>query len=402
MFADIATAPPDAILGLSEAFAKDPRPGKINLAVGVFKDAAGKTPVLASVKAAEKKLLETEATKCYKPIDGDPAYAKVVTDMLLGDGHAAAKAGRVATADTPGGTGALRVAADFIHTQFPGATIWCSDPTWANHPQIFAAAGVASKTYPYFDAANNALAFDRMLEALGQIPGGDVVLLHGCCHNPTGVDLSVAQWREVAKVCARRGLLPLVDFAYQGFGTGLREDAAWLEAMLAAAPDLELLICSSFSKNFGLYNERVGALTAIAGDAARADAVMSQIKTTIRANYSNPPAHGASVVTTIMQDAALRRQWEGELTAMRDRINGMRAAFAAALDQRGLSLSPRGNGFITEQKGMFSFSGLSKQQVQKLKDEHAIYIVGSGRINVAGMTDATMAPLCDAIASVMR
>lgn len=400
MFKTIPVAPPDAILGLSEAFAKDPRPNKINLAVGVFKDAQGKTPVLTSVKAAEKKLLDSETTKGYKPIDGDPKYAQVVTAMLLGEGHEAVTSGRVATADTPGGTGALRVAADFIHAQFPGATIWCSDPTWANHPQIFAAAGVASKTYPYFDAANNALAFDKMIAALQQIPKGDVVLLHGCCHNPTGVDLSVEQWKQVAQVCAAGGLLPLVDFAYQGFGTGLREDAAWLSAMLG--PDTDLLICSSFSKNFGLYNERVGALTVVTAGKAATEAVLSQVKTVIRANYSNPPAHGASIVTTIMDDPALRKQWEAELTAMRDRINGMRKAFAAALDQRGIKLSPRGNAFITEQKGMFSFSGLTKQQVQKLKDDYAIYIVGSGRINVAGMTDATMASLCDAIAAVTR
>ncbi len=400
MFDAIPTAPPDAILGLSEAFAKDPRPHKINLAVGVFKDAQGRTPVLASVKAAEKKLLETETTKGYKPIDGDPKYAQVVTSMLLGEGHAASVSGRVATADTPGGTGALRVAADFIHAQLPGASIWCSDPTWANHPQIFAAAGVATKSYPYFDAAGNSLAFDRMLAALKQIPRGDVVLLHGCCHNPTGVDLTLEQWKQVAAACEAGGLLSLVDFAYQGFGTGLREDAAWLGAMLG--PSSQMLVCSSFSKNFGLYNERVGALTVITASPSATQAVMSQVKTVIRANYSNPPAHGASIVTTIMSDAALRKQWEGELTAMRDRINGMRQSFAAALDQRGIRLSPRGNGFITEQKGMFSFSGLDKQQVQKLKDDHAIYIVGSGRINVAGMTDETMATLCDAIAAVVR
>jgi aspartate/tyrosine/aromatic aminotransferase len=400
MFDAIPTAPPDSILGLSEAFAKDPRPGKINLAVGVFKDAQGRTPVLASVKAAEQRLIETETTKGYKPIDGDPKYAQVVTEMLLGEGHEVVSAGRVATADTPGGTGALRVAADFIHAQLPGATIWMSDPTWANHPQIFAAAGVPTRTYPYFDAANNALAFGPMLDALRRIPRGDVVLLHGCCHNPTGVDLSIDQWKQVAEVCQAGGLLPFVDFAYQGFGTGLREDAAWLGAMLG--PATQMLICSSFSKNFGLYNERVGALTAVTASRAVTEAVLSQIKTTIRANYSNPPAHGASVVTTIMGDAALRRQWEGELAAMRGRINNMRKAFAVALDHRSVKLSPRGNGFITEQKGMFSFSGLNKQQVQKLKDDFAIYIVGSGRINVAGMTDDTMDVLCDAIASVTK
>ena len=399
MFEHIPVAPPDAILGLSEAFAKDPRPGKINLAVGVFKDEQGRTPVLESVKEAERRLVATETTKGYKPIDGDPAYAAAVHELLTGD-KPAATAGRVLTAHTPGGTGALRVAADFLHAQLPKAAIWMSDPTWPNHPQVFAAAGVACKTYPYFDAVNNGLAFEKLMGQLQQAPAGDAVLLHGCCHNPTGVDLQPAHWEQIAELCEKRSLLPVVDFAYQGFATGLHQDAGWLQSFLKRP--LDLLVCSSFSKNFGLYNERVGALTAVARDARAADAVMSQIKSVIRANYSNPPAHGSAIVTTIMQDAALRKQWDGELTAMRDRINGMRKAFADALDQRGVQLSPRGNTFITEQKGMFSFSGLTKQQVQTLKDRDAIYIVGSGRINVAGMTSDTMPKLCDAIAAVVK
>ncbi len=257
MFQDVTPAPPDAILGLSEAFKADPRPGKINLAVGVYKDANAKTPVLDAVKAAERRLVDTETTKGYLPIDGSPAYAVRVQAMLFGDGHPTVENGRAGTAHTPGGTGGLRVAGDYLQQNHPGATLWLSDPTWANHQPIFAAAGLATKTYPYLDRQRNTLDFDAMLAALRDIPAGDVVLLHGCCHNPTGVDPTPDQWRDIAAVLAERGVLPLVDFAYQGFGDGLDDDAAGLRAVADACN--ELLICSSFSKNFGLYNERVGA-----------------------------------------------------------------------------------------------------------------------------------------------
>ncbi len=397
MFEKIAPAPPDAILGLTEAFKKDPNPRKINLGVGIYKDEAGNTPVLASVKAAEKRLYETESSKNYLPIEGTPQYASAVQELLLGPGHEAVTSKRSATAQTPGGTGALRVAGDFIKANLPGATVWMSDPTWPNHPQIFQAAGLTTKTYPYFDAANNTLAFDKMLAALKQLPGGDVVLLHGCCHNPTGADPTPEQWRQIASVLRERGLLPLVDFAYQGFAEGLRQDAACLEALVT--PGSELLICSSFSKNFGLYNERVGALTVVSRDAGASEVVMSQVKRTIRANYSNPPAHGGMVVAAVLGDAALRAQWEREVTEMRDRINGMRKLFVATLKARGVT---KDMSFIERQRGMFSFSGLSKEQVETLKTRFALYIVGSGRISVAGMTRANMDPLCEAIAAVMR
>jgi aspartate/tyrosine/aromatic aminotransferase len=395
MFESVPTAPPDSILGITEAFNADPNPRKINLSVGVYKDAGGKTPVLATVKAAEKRLLESETSKNYAPIDGTPAYAAGVQELVFGPGHEAVASKRCVTADTAGGTAALRVAADYLRKVQKTKTVWMPDPTWPNHPQVFQAAGIKVKTYPYFDAASNGLALEKMLAGLGAIPAGDVVLLHGCCHNPTGVDPTVEQWRAIAGVLAGRGVLPLVDFAYQGLGEGLREDAAWVKEMVK--PGGEALICSSFSKNFGLYNERVGALSAVAADAKAAAAVLSQIKACIRVLYSNPPAHGAAIVTTILGDPPLRRQWEVEVTQMRDRINGMRRLFVQTLAAKGVKAD---NSFIVRQKGMFSYSGLSQQQVEKLRKDYAVYVVGSGRINVAGMTEQNMDALCAAIAAV--
>jgi len=396
MFESVKTAPPDPILGLSEAFARDPRPHKINLSVGVFKDAAGKTPVLGVVKDAEQRLLAEETSKGYKPIEGDPEFGKLVRGLLFGDASPLVGDGRAVTAHTPGGTGALRVAADYLRAQHPGASVWVSDPTWVNHPKVFEAAGLAVRTYPYFDAAGNRVDFDAMLAALGAAPAGDVILLHGGCHNPTGADLSRAQWQGVAKLLAERKLLPLVDFAYQGFGTGLEEDAEGVRLVAAELP--EILVCSSFSKNFGLYNERTGALTALAGTPEVANAVLSQLKSCIRANYSNPPAHGGAIVRAVLADPVLRKRWVVELAEMRDRINGMRREFVKQLEAKGA----KGNfGFIAEQRGMFSFSGLTKAQVERLRDDFAIYAVGSGRINVAGMTPANIGPLTDAIVAVL-
>jgi len=396
MFQTVPLAPPDSILGLTEAFRQDPNPAKINLGIGVFCDETGKTPVLPSVKEAEKRLLATDNSKGYLPIDGSPQFGRFVQELVLGSGHAAIAAGRIATAHTPGGTGALRVAADLIKKTLPAATVWVSDPTWPNHPQILQAAAVPVQTYPYFDAAANTLACERLLGALQAVPAGDVVLLHACCHNPTGIDPTVVQWRRIGQVLAERGVLPLVDFAYQGFGRGLREDAAGLLALLESCP--EALIASSFSKNFGLYKERVGALTVVAKEADGLARVQSQVKAVIRANYSNPPAHGGLIVSTIMGDAALRAQWELEVAQMRNRINGMRTDFVARLQALGVA---RDFSFITRQLGMFSFSGLTKAQVERLKLEFGIYIVGNGRINVAGMTPGNLDPLCRAIQAVL-
>jgi aspartate/tyrosine/aromatic aminotransferase len=396
MFERLQAAPSDPILGLAEAFRADPRPGKINLAVGVYQDASGKTPLLESVRRAGQQVIERQSTKSYLPIPGSPAFAAAVGKLLFGEANEIVTSGRAATSHTPGGTGALRVAADLIHQQFPKATVWLTDPTWPNHPQIFSAAGVPTKTFPYFDAARNALAWDALLAAIEKMPAGDVILLHGCCHNPTGIDPTPDQWNQLADAVYKRGLLPLLDFAYQGFADGLEKDAAGLRAF--CRPKAELLVCSSFSKNFGLYNERVGALTIVASDKATADIVQSQIKVCIRANYSNPPAHGEELVVAVLADKELTALWEKEVAQMRDRINGMRELLVKTLKAKGV---PGDYSFITKQRGMFSYSGLTKQQVEALREKHAIYVVGSGRINVAGITPDNCDPLCEAIAEVV-
>lgn len=396
MFQGQTPAPPDPILGLTEAFKADTNPDKINLGVGVYKDANGRTPVLDCVKEAERRILDAQVDKSYKPIDGDPGYIAAVQRMVFGAHHAIIHARRAATAHTPGGTGALRVAGDYLKQRHANTTLWLSEPTWANHPKIFASAGVPTKTYAYFDAAANALDFDALLKALEQIPAGDVVLLHGCCHNPTGVDPTAQQWGEIAKVLADRQVVPLLDFAYQGFGDGLEEDAVGIRVLADALP--EMIICTSYSKNFSLYNERVGALTVVAENANDAAAVLSHVKIAIRTNYSNPPAHGGAIVHAILTDEALTRQWLDELAAMRDRINGMRAMLVDRLKAHN---APRDFEFIRQQRGMFSNSGLTADQVNALRENHAIYIVGSGRINVAGVSEDNIDRLAEAMVGVM-
>ena len=397
MFEAISPAPEDSILGLTEAFKKDPNPNKINLGVGVYKDGGGQTPVLSTVKEAEERLLRSEATKSYLPIDGLAAYAALSQAIVFGSEHPILSAGRAATVQTPGGTGALRVAADFVRRISPQATVWLSDPTWPNHPNVFGSAVLQVQSYPYFEAETNGVAFDRMLAALEDIPAGDVLLLHGCCHNPTGADLSTQQWQAVAALCAERSILPLLDFAYQGFGDGLDEDASGVR--IVADHCREFLVATSYSKNFGLYNERVGALTLVADSAEAAETANSHMKICVRTNYSNPPAHGGQIVAEILGDSELRQRWEEELAEMRNRINDMRHLFVEALDQQGAG---RDFSFIARQRGMFSYSGLTPEQVQALRERHSVYIVGSGRINVAGMTEANMDYLCEAIADVLK
>jgi aspartate/tyrosine/aromatic aminotransferase len=389
-------APPDPILGLVEAFNKDENPNKISLGAGVYKDDNNKTPLLSAVQQAEAALLNANPNGAYLPIPGAPEYATKVQELLFGAGHEIIESGRAGTAHTPGGTGALRVAGDFIHTMLPNATLWVSDPTWANHGGIFTAANVPMKKYPYFNAETNSLRFDEMLGALKEATPGDVVLLHGCCHNPTGIDPTPDQWATLATFIRDKNLLPLIDFAYQGFGAGIEEDATGLRAF--CQPGQPLLTCSSFSKNFGLYRERVGAFTLVAENADAKAKAFSHVKLTIRTNYSNPPFHGGAIVTQILSDPALRAEWEKELAQMRDRVNQMRKLFVETLANVGVQ---RDFNFITQQKGMFSFSGLTKEQVATLKEKHAIYIVGSGRINVAGMTEQNIETLCKAIADVL-
>ncbi|MGD9634926.1 MAG: aromatic amino acid transaminase [Pirellulales bacterium] len=397
LFEAIQPAPADPILGLTDAFKADPNPKKINLSVGVYQDASGKTPVLESIKRAAQKIVSQLSSKSYLPIPGSPAYAAGVQKLMFGANHEAVTSGRVATSHTPGGTGALRVAADLIHQQMPKATIWITQPTWPNHPQIFAAAGVPTKTMPYFDSKTNSLAWNEFIAAVKQIPAGDVLLLHACCHNPTGIDPTPAEWKELSEVVASRGILPLLDFAYQGFADGLEQDAVGL--ITFAKPGTELIVCSSFSKNFGLYCERVGALSIVAADKKTADTVQSQVKSTIRSNYSNPPCHGGELVVTVLNDPELEKLWRTEVDEMRNRINGMRTLLVDTLKAKGV---PGDFSFITKQRGMFSFSGLTPEHVKALKEKHAIYIVGSGRINVAGITKDNVGPLCEAIADVVK
>jgi aspartate/tyrosine/aromatic aminotransferase len=396
MFENIPTAPPDAILGLTEAFKKDPNPEKINLSVGVYKDAHGKTPILKCVKEAEQRLLGQEASKSYLPIDGSPEYASQVQTLLFGPTHEIVDSQRAATLQTPGGTGALRVAADFVTQMLPGARIWCTEPTWPNHPKIFAAAGLQVESFPYFDATRNALDMEALIEGLNTIPAGNVVLLHPCCHNPTGADPTAVQWKRIASLVYERGLLPLLDFAYQGLGQGIYDDAQGL--LEFCRPGCELILCNSFSKNFGLYNERVGGLTLVGGTRAATEAALSQLKVCVRTNYSNPPVHGAAIVANVLQDPQLRIEWEQEVGQMRDRINGMRQLLAEKMNNRGTG---RDFSFLCRQRGMFSFSGLSPEQVDRLRDEYSIYIVRNGRINVAGITADNVDRLCDAVCAVL-
>lgn len=397
MFEHLEMAPADAILGLTEAFKRDTTPGKINLGVGVYKDTSGKTPVLQSVHLAEERLLAEENTKSYLPIVGDAEYGRLTRGLLFGTETKIEQKKCACTAHTPGGTGALRVAGDFIKRCFGNAAVWMSDPTWANHPAIFDAAGLEVKTYSYYDAENKAVAFDAMLESLKEAPRGDVVLLHACCHNPSGVDLSIEQWRTLSVFLKERELLPLVDFAYQGFADGLEEDAQGLR-IVADAVD-EMLVCSSYSKNFGLYRDRCGAITIIGQSEDTAARAMSHVAKVIRSNYSNPPALGGMIVTTILSDPALSEMWKREVAEMRERINGMRSLFVESLKAAGVK---QDFSFIKQQRGMFSFSGLNREQVAALRLKHAIYIVSSGRINVAGMTEANMTVLCEAIAEVLQ
>ena len=389
-------APADPIMGLSAAFKSNENPNKINLSVGVYQDASGQTPVLAAVQTAQERVLAAEKTKSYLSIEGSSEYGAVVRELILGVGHEAA--GRAITVQSPGGTGALRLAGDFLAQNLGDRPIpiWISEPTWANHPKIFASAGLQVETYSYFDAGTNSLDADALLAALGQIPAGHVVLLHGCCHNPTGCDPAPDLWRQIAEVVTERGLLPLVDFAYQGFGDGLDEDATGLRAICDTG--CELLVASSFSKNFGLYNERVGALTLIGADADAAERALSHLKIAARTSYSNPPAHGAAMVCEILGDAVLRRQWEGELAEMRERINRVRQRLVARLSEQGVE---RDFSFIERQRGMFSFSGLNAEQVEVLREQYAIYIVAGGRINVAGLTEDNLDYFCSAVAAVL-
>jgi aspartate/tyrosine/aromatic aminotransferase len=334
MFEKLELAPPDAILGLTEAFKNDPNPDKINLSVGIYKDQTGQTPIFSAVKKAEHRILGTETGKSYLPIVGSPEFAAVAQEFTFGHDHEIIASKRATSAQTPGGTGALRIAGMFLKKVRPNAKMWVSDPTWANHKGIFGDAGLEIATYPYYNAAEKSLNFPAMIAALENIPAGDIVLLHSCCHNPTGVDPSPDQWQQIAKVLSDKNILPLMDFAYQGFGNGIDTDAIGVRTVCQTVP--EALIANSFSKNFGLYNERVGGLTAICPNAETAAKVKSHVAICIRRNYSNPPAHGGAIVTTVWNDPELRNEWETELTDVRSRIQQMRSDLVSTLKAKGV------------------------------------------------------------------
>ena len=377
MFFDkIVAAPADPILGLTEEFKNDTRANKINLGVGIYKTNEGVTPVLKCVKKAEEIIFKNETTKSYLPIVGTPEYGRLVRELLFGKDSEVIAHDRARTVQGPGGTGSLRIGADFLKQQNVTTKVWISDPTWANHFQVFGKAGIETAKYKYYDATTHGLDFEGMKASLKSANAGDAVLLHACCHNPTGIDPTPAQWEELAKLVAELKLIPFFDFAYQGFGNGIEEDAFGVRTFLKY--NQEVLIANSFSKNFGLYNERIGALTIVSADKETADRVFSQMKIAVRANFSNPPAHGANIVTTILSNPELRQMWEDEVKEMRDRIKEMRELFVAKLSALGVKAD---FSFISQQYGMFSFSGLTKEQVARLKEEFGIYIVGSGRIS---------------------
>ncbi len=395
MFAAVELAPRDPILGLNEQFASDPNPAKVNLGVGVYYDDDGKLPLLKCVQEAEKLMMEAPKARGYLPIDGIAAYDKAVQGLVFGADSAAVKAGRIATVQALGGTGGLKLGADFIKRINPGAKVLISDPSWENHRALFESAGFKVENYPYYDAETKGVDFAGMLGALNAAPAGTVVVLHACCHNPTGYDISADQWSQVVQAVKARGLVAFLDMAYQGFGEGIAEDGAVIGQFMGAG--LDFFVATSFSKSFSLYGERVGALSVVCESKDEADRVLSQLKRVIRTNYSNPPIHGAQVVAMVLTTPALRAMWEEELAGMRVRIKQMRQVLQTKLAAAGIK---QDFSFITRQKGMFSYSGLNKEQMQRLRGEFGIYGVDSGRICVAALNSKNIDAVVSAIAKV--
>ncbi|MCR5881645.1 aspartate/tyrosine/aromatic aminotransferase [Rhizobacter sp. J219] len=395
LFAAVEMAPRDPILGLNEQFNADPNPNKVNLGVGVYFDENGKLPLLKCVAQAEKQMMEVPTARGYLPIDGIAAYDKAVQGLVFGAESAAVREGRVATVQGIGGTGGLKIGADFLKRLNPTAKVLISDPSWENHRALFTNAGFTVDTYPYYDAAKKGVNFDPMLAGLKAAPAGTIVVLHACCHNPTGYDITPAQWAQVVDAVKAAKLVPFLDMAYQGFGEGIKEDGAVIEQFMAAG--LDFFVSTSFSKSFSLYGERVGALSVVCESKEEAARVLSQLKIVIRTNYSNPPTHGAQVVATVLNTPTLRALWEEELAGMRVRIKEMRTLLVEKLKAAGLK---QDMSFITSQKGMFSYSGLSKEQMQRLRSEFGIYGVDSGRICVAALNKKNIDAVVSAIAKV--
>ena len=396
LFATVEMAPRDPILGLNEQFNADPNPAKVNLGVGVYFDDQGKLPVLRCVAAAEQQWLESPKAKNYLPIDGIAAYDKAVQGLVFGADSDVVKTARVATVQALGGTGGLKVGADFLKKLRPGAQVLISDPSWENHRALFTQAGFDVQAYPYYDAATRGIRFDAMLATLNAAAAGTVVVLHACCHNPTGCDISPAQWEQVAAACARSGLVPFLDMAYQGFGTGISEDGAAVQCFLATG--MQFFVSTSFSKSFSLYGERVGALSVVCSSTEETARVLSQLKIVIRANYSNPPTFGAQLVATVLTTPALRLMWEEELAGMRERIKAMRHALVARLQAAGVQSDLS---YITQQVGLFSYSGLAQAQMQRLRSEFGVYGLDSGRICVAAINSRNIEAVAAALARVM-
>jgi len=396
VFEQLKAIPPDPILGLIAAYASDPNPKKIDLGIGVYRDELGNTPMLDCVVEAEKILLATQTTKTYLGPRGVVGFNQAIAELILGKDNSALSQGRVRTVQTPGGTGALRVAADLIKVAMPEAKLWASDPTWANHLALFPGAGVEMHSYPYFDAQSSSLRFDDMVNALQQRGPGDVVLFHGCCHNPSGISPNPEQWQLIANIASARGFTPMVDMAYMGLERGVEEDCLAIRLFSEQCP--EFIFASSCSKNFAMYRERVGAISVIAQNEEKAAAAESVIHNITRKNYSMPPTHGPAVIDIILHSDELRTQWISELGVMRNRINELRKTMSEKIAASGIR---RDFSFIARQTGMFSFMGLTVEQIHRLRDEFAIYTVNSSRVNVASFNNSNMDYFIEALATVL-
>lgn len=396
IFSAVEMAPRDPILGLNEAFNADSRTTKVNLGVGVYFDDNGKIPLLNAVKVAEKARLEAMPSRGYQPIDGLAAYNQAVQVMLFGKDSPLLAEGKVVTAQALGGTGALKVGADYLKRLLPGATVYISDPSWENHRAIFETAGFPVDSYPYYDAATRGVNFAAMKSCLNSLQAGSIIVLHACCHNPTGADLSEAQWREIIEVIQARGLVPFIDMAYQGFADGIAEDALALNLFVASG--LQFFVSTSYSKSFSLYGERVGALSVITASKDESARVLSQIKRMIRSNYSNPPTHGGAVVAAVLGSPELRQMWEAELVVMRERIKTMRSSLVEKLKAKGVA---QDFSFVIKQRGMFSYTGLSAEQVARMQSEFGVYAVNTGRICVAALNTKNIDYVADAVAAVL-
>ena len=396
MFSHLEPYAGDPILSLNEAFQADPRPHKVNLSIGIYFDDAGRIPVLDCVRDAEAQLLVANAPKPYLPMEGSAAMRAEVQKLLFGADSAALREGRIATLQTVGSSGGLKVGADFLKRWLPGSAVWVSDPSWDNHRAMFEGAGVAVHSYPYYDPATGGLRFDAMCDALRGLPAKSVVLLHACCHNPTGVDLSRDQWQALVPILRERELLPYLDIAYQGYGDGITEDAHAIR--LFADAGMSFFVANSFSKSMSVYGERAGALSVVCASAAEADLVLGQMKATVRRNYSSPAIHAAGIVSRVLGDPALRQAWEADVAAMRERILAMRQRLHAVLGQR---LPGRDFGYFLTQRGMFSYTGLSPAQVDRLRDEFGVYLVRSGRMCVAGLNSGNVERTAEAMAAVL-